>query len=90
VQTVGDLQLFSQDGHRDVDTDGDPDLSLHGVGRRAVEASDTQMLLDPLEEQLHLPTLPVELTNGQGRQSELIGYEGEEPIGFRVVETDAP
>ena len=43
-----------------VDTDGDPDLNFDGIGRGAVEGLDAEMLLDPFEEQLHLPACLVE------------------------------
>jgi L-ascorbate metabolism protein UlaG (beta-lactamase superfamily) len=41
------LQFFLDDGHEDVDRDGDPDLSLHGVLRGAAKPLYAQTLLDP-------------------------------------------
>ena len=49
------LQALFHDGHQDIDRDGDPYLRLHGVLGCAEKGLDTQMLLDPLEEQLDLP-----------------------------------
>ena len=61
LQNVGeasfDPQFLFYDGHEDVDADGDPDLRLHGVVAGAVESFDSQMLLDPLEEQLSVPII---------------------------------
>lgn len=61
LQNVGqapfDPQFLFHDGHEHVDTDGDPDLRLHGIVACAVESFDSQMLLDPLEEQLSVPII---------------------------------
>src|SRR4030067_2550525 len=56
VQAPFDPQFLFYDGHQHVDADRDPYLCLHGVVARTVESFDAQMLLDPLEEQLDLPT----------------------------------
>lgn len=47
------------------DGDGAPDLRLHCVLARAQELLDPQMLLDPFEEQLDLPTILVKSGDGQ-------------------------
>src|SRR3990170_3669145 len=60
VQAPFDPQFLFDDGDEHVDADRDPDLRLHGVVGRAVESFDSQMLLDPFEEQLDLPTALVE------------------------------
>ena len=44
------MELFFDDGHKQVHRDRDPDLRLHRVLGGAEEALDSQMLLDPLEE----------------------------------------
>ena len=49
------LQFLFDDGHKDVHADGDPDLSLYSIHTIAIESLDSQMLLDPLEEQFDLP-----------------------------------
>ena len=43
---------------------------------------DAQMLLDPFEEQLDLPTAFVELGDGQSRKLEIVG---EKPEAFVVL-----
>jgi hypothetical protein len=50
-------------------------LRLHGVLVGTQEHLDTQVLLDPLEEQLHLPTLVVQLGNPLRLQGKVVGQE---------------
>ena len=85
-----DVQSLFDDGDEHVDRDGGPDLRLHGVLCRAVELLDPKMLLDPLEEQLHLPTAAIQLGDRQGGQDEVVGQEDQPLAGLRIVESDAP
>lgn len=89
VQALGQIELLFQDGHLCVDTDGDPYLGFDRVDRRAHEPLDPQMLLDPLEEQFHLPTAFVQLGDGQSRQGKVVGQIDEKPLGFLVEKPDA-
>ena len=73
-QTSVDVQLLLNDGDEHVNADGDPDLGLHRVLGGAEERLDPRVLLDPLEEQLHLPAAFVEL-RGQGWEDEVVGEE---------------
>ena len=47
------------------------------------------MLLDPLEEQFHLPTALLEGADARGRQGHLVGYEDERLAGLGVFEAHA-
>ncbi len=67
------METLSDDGHEDVDGDGDPDLGFDGILGGTVEALDPQVLLDPFEEQLDLPAALVEPGDGQGGQGEVVG-----------------
>ena len=79
------------DGDEDVDRDGNPDLRLHRVLRRAVELLDPKMLLDPLEEEFrHLPAAFVERADGGGRKRQVVGDEDQRLAGLGVLEADAP
>jgi len=76
VEIQVDPQALPNDGHEDVGGDGDPDLRAHGVGRVALERFEPQVLLDPLEEESHLPAGLVQLGHGQGREREVAGEIG--------------
>ena len=47
-------ESFASDGDEHIDAHGDPDLGLHGVLAGAIERLDSQVLLNPLEEQFHV------------------------------------
>ena len=64
-------------GHFKVNADGNPDLGSYGVLAGTVESFDTQILLDPLEEQFDLPTAFVDGCNGQCGQVEVVGEENQ-------------
>ena len=49
-------KLLSDDGHQHVNGNSDPDLRFDCVLRGAIEGFDSEMLFDPFEEQLYLPT----------------------------------
>src|SRR5712691_6500903 len=84
------VETLLDDGNEDIDRDGDADLRLHRVLRRAVEALDAKMLLDPLEEQLDLPAALVEGADGGRWQGELVGKEHQRLARFCILEADAP
>lgn len=73
MEALGQTQFLADDCHQCVDAHGDPDLSLHRVGRFAEEAQDAQVLFDPLEEDLHRPSTLVELGHDERGQLHVIG-----------------
>jgi len=95
VQTAGQMKPLFQDGHEQVDAQSHPDLGFDGIGRRAEEGLDPQVLLDPLEEQLDLPAQPEDVRNGLCRDRKDVGQEhkvlfcvglhvGDPPQGLRI------
>jgi len=78
-------QVFLENRHQDVNRDRNPDLGLDGILRGSIKRFDAKMLLNPFEEQFHLPTRPVQIGNRQSGQRELIGQKGE-PLGFLGIE----
>jgi hypothetical protein len=55
VETGFHFEPFAHDGNQNINRNGDPDLCLQGVLAGSLEGLDAQTLLDPFEEQLHLP-----------------------------------
>ena len=82
---VGELQVGEQEMH----AHRDPDLRHHGVARGADEALDAQVLLDPLEEGLDLPTLLVDGRDGLRSEPEVVGEERVELLGVGVAIADS-
>ena len=69
------MKFLFDDGNQHVGGHGAPDLHLHRVLTRAQKALDAQMLFDPFEEQLHLPTTLVQRGNGQWRHRRVVGQK---------------
>jgi hypothetical protein len=51
--------------NKDVNRDGHPDLSLHSILAGPVKYLDSEVLLDPLKEQLNLPAGLIEQADGE-------------------------
>ena len=65
-------------------------MSLYRVLGSAIKGLDPEMLFDPLEEELYLPTTLVDLRYGKSRQREVVGEEDQPLALIGVVEPDAP
>ena len=70
-------ESFFDDGDQNVYSDGDPDLGFNGVGRISKETLNTQVLLDPFEEQFNLPTVLVNGGDGLTRNRKIVSDEDE-------------
>jgi len=66
------MQTFLCNGDQHIGAHRDPDLRLHGVLAGAQKRLDAQVLLDPFEEQLDLPTAAAQLSDRQRRQGEVV------------------
>ena len=89
VEAGVEIEALFEDGDKQVDRHGDPDLSFDGVLGGAIEALDAQVLLDPLEEQLDLPAALVQLGDGRPRQGESVGEICEDPPALAIAVLDA-
>ena len=69
------MQTFFGNGDQQVGGNGNPNLRLHRVLAGAEEHLDAQMLLDPFEEQLHLPALAVQIGDQLRFQGEVVGQK---------------
>ena len=65
------------DGYEHINRNRYPYLGLHCVLRGSVETLDSQVLLDPFEEQLDMPAIPIQFANGNGRKREIVCNESE-------------
>ena len=88
VKGMREHELFFDDGNQDVNGHSNPNLGLHTVGRGAEETLDAQMLLDPFEEQLDLPSLFVERRDCESGEQEIVGQKDEAVIDFVGMITD--
>ncbi len=69
------MQTFLRNSDQQVSRYGNPDLRLHRVLAGAKEDLDAQVLLDPFEEQLHLPALAVKISDQFGLQGKVVGQK---------------
>lgn len=84
------MKLLFDDGDQHVGGYGTPDLRLHRVLARPQKALDAQMLLDPFEEQLHLPATLVQCGDDQRRQARVVGQNYQRFARGGVFETNTP
>ena len=85
AETAIEVEFLLDDGHEDVHGDGNPNLCLDRVGGCAIERLDAKVLLDPFEEQFHLPATFVELRNCEGGQCEIVGEKDEVVVRLEIV-----
>ncbi len=71
------LQVMLDNRHETVGSDGSTDLYSDSILRSAPELFDLEVLLEPLEEQLYLPSVLVEVGYLLGSQVHRIGQEHE-------------
>ena len=69
------LQGFLHDGHKNINGDGDPDLSFDCILGGAIKGLDPEMLLDPFEKQLDLPAAAIEVGNRDSGKNEVVGQK---------------
>ena len=65
-------------GHHQINTRSSPYLGLHRVLAKPVKRLDSQVLLDPFEEEFDLPSSFVNLRYHDGVDFEVVGYEHEQ------------
>ena len=75
MKTVGQIQVFLGNGDQHVSADRNPYLRLDRVLGGSVKRLDPQVLLDPLEEQLDLPALAIQVRNQLGFEREVVGQK---------------
>ena len=83
------MKFLLDDGDQHVSRHGAPDLRLDGVLAVAQELLDSQMLLDPFEEQFDLPAVLVECCDSQRGQDKIVGQEYERLATLDIFESNA-
>ena len=83
------MQTVFQNGDGQINGDGAPDLSAHGVWAGAVKGFAAQRLLGPFEEEFDLPAATIELGNGQRWHGEVVGQKDQGFAGFGIAIADA-
>ena len=76
--------MFQESKHQ-VDAHCDPDLRQDGITAGPHEGLDLQILLDPLEEELHLPTLFVDFGDRPCCEPKVVGQEVILVAGFGIA-----
>ena len=76
------LEVVLDNGNEAVGDDGDMNLYAHSIFGFSPEPLDLEMLLDPLEEQLHLPPILVEQGNVLRTEIEVVRVVNEAPLKF--------
>ena len=69
------MQAFFGNCGQHVGACRDPDLRLNSVLVGAIKRLDAQVLLVPIEEQLHQPTLAVQVCDQLGFEGEVVGQK---------------
>ena len=83
------FQDFFDNRYKDVNGDGNPDLSFHGIVGCPIKRLDPEMLLDPFEKQLHLPAAAIQVSDGYCRKDKVVGQKHEcfVVLGIEVANT---
>ena len=91
MQRQIEIQSFFHNGDQHVCGYGNPHLRFDGVLRRAEESLDTQVLLDPFEEEFHLPAAFVQFANSQRWKRSIVGKEYQaSAFGICISDTSEP
>jgi len=81
------MQTFLCDGDQQIRRFGNPDLRLHRVLAGAKEDLDAQVLIDPFEEQLHLPALALKIADQLRLQGKVVGQK-HQPFSADILDHD--
>ena len=73
-------------GQEEVVEHRDPDLGHDRISGSAEKGFDLEVLLDPFEEDLNLPTLAIDFSDGTGGEMEVVGEEAIEAVRGGVSE----
>ena len=84
------LEVLLNDSDETVCDDGDMDLNTYSIVALSPERLDPEMLLDPFEEQFHLPPVFIKEGNVLGRKVEVVRVVSERTMQLWSIVDDAP
>lgn len=84
------FEVMLDNGNEAVSDDGDVYLDADGIFRLAPKSLDLKMLLDPLEEQLHLPPIFVKEGNVLGTEHEVVRVVDKAALQLRCIIDNPP
>ena len=87
---TSEVEVVLDDADETVCDDGNMNLYPHRIVAISPERLDSEMLLNPLEEQLDLPSVSVKEGDVLGREMEVVGVVSERPSKFGGIVNDAP
>jgi hypothetical protein len=90
VECAGQPELLVKDGDYQIGSYSNPYLRLHGVGACPIVMLDSQVSLDPTEEQFDAPSHLVKHSHCQSGDLQVVGQEDEFLCGFRIEEFHSP
>ena len=82
------MKQFLGNDKQQIVTDSNPNLCKYSILRRPEERLDVQVLLDPLEEQLNLPALPIKLCYSERINDEIVRQESVHVVRGKVFVDD--
>ena len=83
------MPLFN-DRDKHINRDGNPDLALHGIHDGPVNRLDPEVLLDPFEEQFHLPSGLIQQADCQRRKIVVVDKKTKMPLLLFAVKANTP
>ena len=91
MQRQIEIQSFFYNGDQHVSGHSNPHLCFDGVLGRAEESLDAKVLLDPFEEEFHLPAAFVQFANSQRWKRSIVGKEDQaSAFGIRISNAPEP
>ena len=85
-----EFEVMFDDSDKTVGNDGHMDLDADGILRFAPKGLDSEVLLNPFEEEFDLPSVAIQECDILGREIEVIGVVGKGSLQFWSIVDDSP
>ena len=84
-----ELEVMFDDSNETIGDDGHMDLDAYSIFRLSPEGLDLEVLFDPFEEELDLPSVAVQQSDILGIEVEVVGVVGKGSLQFRGIVDDS-